>query len=403
MKPIHLLIVEPYPFGKICGNLRTLTYILKNIDPGKITPHLVVPFESESTQKLRRQGIDCTVIRPPQPLMEYGGKWEQNTLPTRLLKMLGAVVYNFKMVPLLKKQQIDVIYCNCIRALIYIAIAAKLCSVPLMWYIKGELNNKIIDHLGFLLANKIVFFNEINKRDKYPRLVKYFHDKIEVVRIGINPNAAIQAELADKTNLRQELSFDPAKVNIVTVGRLCPPKGIHFLLEAMGRIIMDFPQAMLYIVGDDIIAEYGDYPQELQKIISRYNLGPHVRFTGWREDVLEIVSLMDLLVHPSLAEGFGRAALEAFALGKAVVASRVGGLREFIQDGENGFLVTPGDVPALAEKIVSLIKDPELRKAVGRAARAKVFSEYLVADKITRLESLWINLARRGKNSPGPT
>jgi len=398
MKKINLLIVEPYPFGKICGNLRTLSYILEHIDPDKIEPHLLVPFESEFTQGLRQRGIDYTVISPLQPLMEYGGKWGQNTILERLQKMIASFAYNAKMVSLLKNRDIDVIYCNCIRSVTYIGIAAKFCSIPLVWYVKGELNNKFIDQIGFLLASKIVFFSEINKNDRYQRLTKIFHDKIEIVKIGIDPNELTRAELADKTNLRQELAIDPEKFNIVTVGRLYREKGAHFLLEALSRIIKDFPQVMLYIVGDPVIDEYQDYPRELQTIISKHNLGPHVRFTGWRQDVLEIVSLMDILVHPSLAEGFGRAALEAFALGKAVVASRVGGLREFIQDGENGFLVTTGDVQTIAEKITILIKDPELRESMGKAARAKVFSEYLLADKIARLESLWIDLARRGKN-----
>jgi glycosyltransferase involved in cell wall biosynthesis len=122
-------------------------------------------------------------------------------------------------------------------------------------------------------------------------------------------------------------------------------------------------------------------------------LEKHVCFTGWREDSLEIVSLMDILVHPSLSEGFGRAVLEGMALEKPVVASRVGGLREAIQDGENGFLVAPGDEQALADRLRILLQDSELRRTMGTRAREKVMAEHLIGDKIAQLEYFWLELA----------
>jgi glycosyltransferase involved in cell wall biosynthesis len=77
------------------------------------------------------------------------------------------------------------------------------------------------------------------------------------------------------------------------------------------------------------------------------------------------------------------------AFGKPVVASKVGGLREIIKDGENGFLVEPGNVMEMAEKLSILLKDQSLRMKFGKSAREKVFSEYLIQDKIFQLEQIW--------------
>jgi glycosyltransferase involved in cell wall biosynthesis len=102
---------------------------------------------------------------------------------------------------------------------------------------------------------------------------------------------------------------------------------------------------------------------------------------------------MDIVIHPSLAEGFGRAVLESMALGKPVVASAVGGLREAIRDGQNGFLVIPGDVDAIARRWRELLVDPKLRQRLGQAARATVFADYLIDDKVARLADIWAEMA----------
>jgi glycosyltransferase involved in cell wall biosynthesis len=389
LKYLDVLIVEPYPFGKICGNLRTLNYILHYFDRSSFNLHLAVPLESDYTRKVAEQGVDVVVVKPHQRLLQYGGNALRDTRLGRLLTMAATVGYNLQFLKILRDKKIAVIYCNCIRSVLYIALAARLSRTPLLWYIKGELQNRLLDTMGFAAVNKILFFCEANKHDKYPALVKMFKNKIDILRIGLDSEEIRQAERSDKSRLITELAIDRNKVNLACVGQLYPPKGIHYLLEALDLIVPDFPDLHLYIIGHHVIDEYREYQTELQQFIRKHRLEPYVTFTGWRNDVLEAVSLMDILVHPSLSEGFGRAVLEAMALGKPVVASKVGGLREIIKDGEDGFLVEPGDIQGLAEKISRLLRDKPLRGIFGRASREKVFSDYLVEDKVVRLEVIW--------------
>jgi glycosyltransferase involved in cell wall biosynthesis len=103
---------------------------------------------------------------------------------------------------------------------------------------------------------------------------------------------------------------------------------------------------------------------------------------------------MDILIHPSLAEGLGYSVLEAMALGRPVVTSAVGGLREIIVDGQNGFLIKPGDTDAIVDRVIRLAADPDLRTTMGRAARETIFADYLGEDKIHDLERLWREMAR---------
>ena len=266
----------------------------------------------------------------------------------------------------------------------------------MLWYIKGELQNKILDMIGFAVSGKILFFCKSNENDKYPRLVKKYRAKIDILKIGIDIESIIEIEKKDKTHLAKELSVNENKINIIVLGQLYAPKGIHYLIESLGLIIRRFPNIMLYIVGDHAIDEYKSYKEEIVNIIKQHKLGDYIIFTGWRPDALEIVSLMDILVHPSLSEGFGRAVLEAMALGKPVVASNVGGLREIIRDGVNGFLVAPRDAETLARRLSILIENKNLRVKFGEAAKEVVFSEYLIQDKISQLEKIWSEMAARG-------
>jgi len=184
-------------------------------------------------------------------------------------------------------------------------------------------------------------------------------------------------------------------VPIACVGQLHPLKGVHVLLEAFGKVVREFPAARLYIIGDPVIDEYRGYEERLRAQIVESGLQHHVVLTGWRDDVLALVSRMTIIVHPSFAEGFGRAVLEAMALGRAVVASAVGGLREAIRDGENGMLVPPGSADALADRLLQLLRDPGLRERLGREAHETVRRDYLIHDKIAELTNVWADVAKR--------
>ena len=212
----------------------------------------------------------------------------------------------------------------------------------------------------------------------------------------MDPALIAEVERRDRSGILQELGIDSSCLNAIVVGQLYRPKGQHFAIEALSRLVVDFPQARLYLAGDHVIEEYRPYKAELEVLIEEYGLAKHVRFIGWRTDALDIVSLMDIVIHPSLAEGFGRAVLESMALGKPVIASAVGGLREAIKDGRNGYLVAPGDADAITLRWRELLSSDELRHRLGKEAERTVFTDYLIDDKVARLSEIWSEMAVGG-------
>ncbi len=182
---------------------------------------------------------------------------------------------------------------------------------------------------------------------------------------------------------RKELGLPPEGPIIGTLGRLVPIKGQEWLLKAAPRVLAEFPQACFVIIGD------GPMLGELRQLTSQLGIGLRVVFLGAREDVPECLAALDLFVLPSLNEGMGRALLEAMAVGCPVVATCVGGIPDIVADGATGLLVPPRDDRALAEAILTLLRDRSRRAAYGEAARRHVDGRFDVKTMVRSIEWLY--------------
>jgi spore coat protein SA len=198
---------------------------------------------------------------------------------------------------------------------------------------------------------------------------------------------------------------------VLFVGRISPEKGLHVLIEAMRRVVQRVPDALLQVVGreemapaefivgisnDPQVADLsrfyrgGSYLAALKAQVAQAGLEEHVEFQGFvtPDHISECYRGAAILVNPSYSESFGRALIEAGAVGLPVVASRVGGMPEIIVDGETGLLTPAGDADALAEAIVALLDDGALRRRMGGAGRERAIGSYSwesVADALLRV------------------
>lgn len=173
---------------------------------------------------------------------------------------------------------------------------------------------------------------------------------------------------------------DSAK-RIAFVGRLDPVKGALLLIEAMARVLQVHPGATLALAGD------GPARQAAEARAEALGIAGSVRFLGYVSQgaVADLLAQSDLLALPSFAEGLPVVFMEALASRIPVVASRVAGVPELVQDGVTGFTVPPGDVDSLAERMTSLLSDPVRARAMGEAGRVVVEREFDI-----RTETLWL-------------
>jgi glycosyltransferase involved in cell wall biosynthesis len=207
-------------------------------------------------------------------------------------------------------------------------------------------------------------------------------EKFATIHSGIDL-AYFRSVQVDPAVKRKELGLPPEGLIVGTVGRLVPIKGLEWLLKAASRVLAEFPQACFVIIGD------GPMLGELRQLTSELGIGARVVFLGAREDVPECLAALDLFVLPSLNEGMGRVLLEAMAVGCPVVATRVGGIPDIVADGTTGLLVSPRDDRALAEAILTLLRDRSRRAAYGEAARRHVDGRFDVETMVRNIERLY--------------
>ena len=166
-------------------------------------------------------------------------------------------------------------------------------------------------------------------------------------------------------------------------------KGHRVLLEAAARLKAQGHHAKYLLAGE------GSLRSELQRQAERLGLAEEARFLGFVADPVSVLAKTDLFVMPSISEGLGVAALEAMAAGKAVIASRVGGLAEVIVDGVTGLLVAPGNPAELASAIARLLKQPKLAEELGTKAAEHVRRHFTIEQTATKNEGYYYELLRR--------
>ncbi len=200
---------------------------------------------------------------------------------------------------------------------------------------------------------------------------------------GGNSLAPFRSMRVNATNKRKELGLPPEGPIIGTVGRLVLIKGHTWLIRAVPQVLAEFPQACVVLIGD------GPLLGELKELAADLGISQHVVFLGTRHDIPECLAVLDLFVLPSLNEGMGRALLEAMAVGCPVVATRVGGIPDVVADGTTGLLVPPRDDRALAEAILTLLRDRSRRAAYGEAARRYVDGRFDIETMVHNIERLY--------------
>jgi glycosyltransferase involved in cell wall biosynthesis len=209
---------------------------------------------------------------------------------------------------------------------------------------------------------------------------------LAVIRNGIDP--APRSERAEALDL---LGDPPAPV-AGCVGSLLPHKGQSILLRAFAQSIGEpGGPATLVLVGD------GAQRRALEEQAATLGVASRVRFLGTRPDARRLLAGFDLFVTPSVGrEGLSMATLEAMDAGVPVVASRIGGLVEVVEDGRTGLLVPDGDAVALASAMRSILTRPDQGRGLGEAGRRKVESEFRATAMVDCIESLYeVALERR--------
>lgn len=230
----------------------------------------------------------------------------------------------------------------------------------------------------------------------------YQPEKITVIRNGIDLSRFASRNGHGHGNgngqLRRELGLDSRAPLVVMLSRLHRLKGIEDFLQAAAIVAGRFREARFLIVGSSFISRDGAivedtaYRSELEHCAAILGLGQRVVFTGMRLDVPELLSESAVSVLPSLSEGLPNVLLESMAMGVPVIATRVGGNPEIIEDGMTGLLVPPRDPEALGRAICLLLENRRLAVAFGQAGSRRVAKQFSLNRMVSETERLYLRL-----------
>jgi glycosyltransferase involved in cell wall biosynthesis len=189
-------------------------------------------------------------------------------------------------------------------------------------------------------------------------------EKITVIRLGLDLEQRLATAPGAAETLRRELGLVDGRFLVSWLGRMTEIKRVDDLLRAFARLRERGCDADLLLVGD------GPLRGDLEKLAGELGIRGRCHFTGFRSDVGAIYAASDAIVLTSANEGTPVTVIEAQAAGKPVVSTDVGGVRDIVTDGVSGFVVPPGDVDSLADRLRLLADDPELRGRLGEAGRS---------------------------------
>lgn len=216
----------------------------------------------------------------------------------------------------------------------------------------------------------------------------YAPDKIIVIRNGI-----ALAKFGNRQRdslLRQELALPVSAPLVMVFSRLNQMKGIQYFIDAAVILAALFPDVRFLVVGD------GESRKELEEYARRQGLGPRTVFTGFRNDVPELLSEAAVSVLPSLSEGLSNTLLESMAAGVPVVATRVGGNPEVIEHGVTGLLVPLRDSAALAAAVGRLLENKDLAASFAQAGMRRVAELFSMERSVRETEHLYQRLVEAG-------
>ena len=293
----------------------------------------------------------------------------------------GTDYFSFlKVAKILNAQRIEIIHTHNTQPFVDGTMAALMTGVKTIVHtdharvFPDKIRYMVAEWLMSLFAYKVIGVSDHTSQN-LRKYLKISPKKIRTVPNGIN-RSKYRTQI-DKDKMKKKLGINGDGPIIGTMGRLVMEKGITYLLKAMQKVIMEFPNIQLLIVGDGAMKPY------LEREAVDLGVHSNVIFTGSRLDVPELLNLFDLFVLSSISEGLPMVLLEAMAAECSIVATGVGGVPIAIKNGENGSLVSPKNPEMLASTIIALLKDKRLRDKYATNGY-KIFKENYDARIMTK-------------------
>ena len=381
----HLRVVYLDHVAQLSGGEIALLRLLPHLD--QVDPHVILAEDGPLVGALHVAGVSTEVLPFAEPARDLRkGDVHRRGVSPLVAGATGA--YIIRLAARLRRLAPDLVHTNSLKAGLYGSLAARLAGIPMIWHVR----DRIAD--DYLPAPAVMLVRQMTRR-LATAVVANSHSTLATLAAGSHPVViySVLPEVLSDVPVRHRANGGPLTFGVV--GRLTPWKGQDLFLRAFAQA---FPKSdeQAVIVGGALFGE-DDYARHLPVLAERLGINDRVELRGFRADVWDELSRLDVLVHASLTpEPFGQVVLEGMAAGVPVVAARAGGPAEMLEHGVTGFLYQPMDVSDLAAAMQRM-RDPELRERLSAAAR-KGLAPYAPQTVAAQLQSLYTTVIDRRRH-----
>jgi glycosyltransferase involved in cell wall biosynthesis len=403
---VKILFLEASSGQVVGGSLTGMLQLIGGLDKRRYAPTVVLYEDKPVIKHLEAQGVRVRVFskrRLPKehtlqdvPTYHKAKRYPGVTPLLRNVRAAGTFVFEtlpaaLRLSRMFREQAPDIIHvCNGFRGNLDAIVAARICGIPCIVHCKGFDKHSFLERLvapgvaASICMTRAIESHCLEQGIRPP--------EFDVVYDGLDLEEFRPTR--ERDDVREELGIDVDAPVVGVVGNIQEWKGQHVLLEAMVEVTRTHPSAVALIVGGSHRSGL-KYAEGLRSFVNANGLERNVIFTGAREDVSDVMNCMDVVVHTSVrGEPFGRVIIEGMSVGKPVVATRAGGVPEFVQDGVSGMLVPPGDAKRLAAVLRELFDDPALRQTLSRGALTAV-QDFSVEHHVAEITRIYDRVARR--------
>ena len=402
---MNAVFLEASSGSVVGGSLTGMLELLRGLDRSRISPTVVLYEAKSGVEKLRTNGVPVVVFSKHRIAKEHAlqrsGAYAKaknvgpvsrvlgflRTTGTFLVETLPAA---FRLRRIFAASIPDVVYvCNGFRGNADAIVAARLLGVPCVVHAKGFDKFSWVER--WLSAGVACCVSMTQAIEDHCKAGGMRPGRFEVIYDGLDLQA-FQARRSEG-EVRRELGLREGAEVVGVVANIQEWKGQKILVEALSLLQEKRPMLVALLVGG-IHRSGAAYAALVRGLAEDCGLTDRVFWTGPRPDVADLMNAMDVVVHTSVrGEPFGRVIIEGMAVGKPVVATRAGGVPEFVHDGQDAVLVEPGDAAALAACLDRLLDSPSERERLSKGALESV-ERFALARHVERMTDVFESIVR---------
>ncbi|MDD4599667.1 MAG: glycosyltransferase family 4 protein [Negativicutes bacterium] len=294
---------------------------------------------------------------------------------------------------IVQDQKIDIVHAHQRTAGYFGAYIKMKTGIPFVVTIHDPWKRALLKKMHSNIFSHIITVSEF-LRQRFITEFGFDANRVHTIWNGVDENRYDPCNFSreELRKLREGLGISADHKVVSLIARLYSSKGHQYIIEAAPNIIKHIPEVRFLFVGS------GEHEAKFKAQIQEKALCDYFIFTGYREDIPELIAISDIVTRPSDMEGLPINLIEAMLMEKPVVATGIAGVPEMIEHGENGFMIEPSDTENLAKYIIKLLSDSSLSNNMGQRGRETALRKFTLSSLGMKVENLYKLISRKDQS-----